>query len=94
MDKENLNSNCPICYNKYSDSIFICTFEVCLHDICFDCFLTLKTHSDKCPICGLFYKRIFKKDFGKCNEIIEIYELSEFDLSQIKSNKEEVLGKF
>jgi len=94
MEKIIFNSNCPICYKDYSEALFHSCFELCLHDICFDCFNILKVHSDKCPICGIFYKNVLKKDFLKNNEIIEIYELTTVDLEMIKKNKADILGNF
>lgn len=92
MEKNSVNSTCPICYEDFEIANFICSFEICLHEICYSCFSCLKSYSDKCPICSLFYKNIFKKDKSKKYEIIEIYTLTNEDYSKIKKNKSEILG--
>ncbi len=92
MEKTNIDAICPICYDEFTIRNLICSFEVCLHEICHDCFGCLKSYSDKCPVCGLFYKCTFKKDITKSNEIIEIYALTDDDYIKIKKNKAEILG--
>jgi len=92
MEKNSNDSICPICYDDFSITNLICSFEVCSHEICHHCFSCLKSYSDKCPICGLFYNNSLKKDISKSNEIIEIYALTEEDCKKIKKNKAEILG--
>jgi len=92
MEKSTINSICPICYDYFRMKNLICIFEDCLHEICQDCFDCLKSYSDKCPLCGLFYKKTFKKDISQINDIIGSYALTEDDYRKIKKNKTEILG--
>lgn len=94
MDKNSNNAMCPVCYDEFALKNLICKFEICLHEICQDCFGFLKSHSDKCPICGLHYKNTFTKDITKSNEIIEMYTLTDNDYIKINKNKAEILGEY
>jgi len=91
--KELINVDCPICYKDLNQNENICILDKCTHKICFDCFDSLKKHSDKCPICGITFISAINKKIQENEKIEEIIFLNENDYTEIKNNKNNLLGK-